>query len=262
MSASKLMYSSPGPKNQSAISFAGDRDRALSPSRAKISQYLKSSQISNIQLMKTRHLKKKFLNKSLKFQKIKPQSSNKEMNLNLSCQKNNYKKWRKELKKEDYQRDQKLRNKDLKLLETNQGKELQSEKVNRKDYQQKITKTTDDRVYSLRVDIARQKNIEKKQKKRMLKKLEIEFYNYRRKLRKEGNQQVIKRLGDSILKLQEILTTEKNQREAAQTQMFKMLDEVISYLNGELNAEKMKGKRQRRALKILLIKHAIELEIH
>lgn len=62
----------------------------------------------------------------------------------------------------------------------------------------------------------------------MLRKLEIEFYNYKKKqrrkedkgilyqellFREESNQSTIKRLGDSVLKLQEILTTEKKSRE-------------------------------------------------
>lgn len=51
--------------------------------------------------------------------------------------------------------DEKLRSKDLKGLEGFLNKELQTEKVNRKDYEIKIIKNTDDRVYSLRLDLAR-----------------------------------------------------------------------------------------------------------
>lgn len=51
--------------------------------------------------------------------------------------------------------DEKLRTKDLKGLEGFLGKELQTEKINRKDFEVKIIKNTDDKVYSLRLDLAR-----------------------------------------------------------------------------------------------------------
>ncbi|CAD8049123.1 unnamed protein product [Paramecium primaurelia] len=82
MSASKSMYSSSEPKSQSAISYGSDRDRALSLSRTKISQL--SQKLSNHQnsidqdqviyhLFILNSLKKKLMNKRLKFQRTKQQ---------------------------------------------------------------------------------------------------------------------------------------------------------------------------------------------
>jgi hypothetical protein len=48
-----------------------------------------------------------------------------------------------------------LRSKDIKGLEGFLNRELQQEKINRKDFEGKIVKNTDDKVYSLRLDLAR-----------------------------------------------------------------------------------------------------------
>ncbi|CAD8131973.1 unnamed protein product [Paramecium octaurelia] len=247
MSASKLMYSSPGPKNQSAVSYGGDRDRALSPSRAKISQL--TEKLSNLQhsIDEDQAFKKETFEQKVKIleDKVTKQQQNDESKFKLL--KEQLSKVEEGAQNEKIIResgDEKLRTKDLKGLEAYLGKELQGEKVNRKDYEQKIVKNTDDRVYSLRLDLARQKKYREETEEKNAQEigdrvlqLQEEVEEERRQ-REEQNQQTIKRLGDSILKLQEILTTEKKQREIAQAQMFRMLDEMNAYLNGELNAEK------------------------
>ncbi|CAK56334.1 unnamed protein product (macronuclear) [Paramecium tetraurelia] len=247
MSASKLMYSSPGPKSQSAVSYGGERDRALSPSRAKISQL--NEKLSNLQhsINEDQAIKKETFEQKVKIleDKVTKQQQSDESKFKLL--KEQLSKVEEGAQNEKIIResgDEKLRTKDLKGLEAYLGKELQGEKVNRKDHEQKIIKNTDDRVYSLRLDLARQKKYREETEEKNAQEigdrvlqLQEEVEEERRQ-REEQNQQTIKRLGDSILKLQEILTTEKKQREIAQAQMFRMLDEMNAYLNGELNAEK------------------------
>ncbi|CAK84945.1 unnamed protein product (macronuclear) [Paramecium tetraurelia] len=250
MSASKLMYSSPRPKNQSAVSYGGDRDRALSPSRAKISQL--TEKLSNLQhsidedqafKKETFEQKVKILedkNDESKFKLLKEQLSKVEEGAQNE----------KIIRESD---DEKLRTKDLKGLEAYLGKELQGEKI--------IKKLTIEFIF--RLDQARQKKYREETEEKYAEEIGDRVLQLQEEVeeergqREEQYQQTIKRLGNSILKLQEILTTEKKQREIAQAQMFRMLDEMNVYLNGELNAEKMRERLLNKPSSIQLTKLVI-----
>ncbi|CAD8147140.1 unnamed protein product [Paramecium pentaurelia] len=233
MSTSKLMYSSPAPKTQSAISYGSDRDRALSLRRAKISQL--SEKLSNLQhsIDEDQTFKKETFEQKFKVfedKAIKQQQGDE----------SKFKLLKEQLQKvEERGQNEKIiiENQNFNILELNLRKEIQSEKINRKDYEQKLLKLQmKESIVQDQIQLDK-KNIEKKQKKRMLKKLEIEFYNYRRMLKKkedQGKKEIRKSI--SYKKIRRF--NKKNREKTAQSQMFRMLDKMNSYLNGELNAEK------------------------
>jgi len=49
--------------------------------------------------------------------------------------------------------------------------------------------------------------------------------------REEGNEKLSKKIGDEMVKFQQILSGEKQQREDIQAKMFRMLEEMNSRLN-------------------------------
>ncbi|CAD8180437.1 unnamed protein product [Paramecium octaurelia] len=247
MSASKIFYS-PSRSNVNASNVqAYGGDRALSPSRAKISQL--SEKLSNLQhqIDEDQAFKKETFESKIKILEDRATKQAQGDDSKFKLLKEQLQKVEEGAQNEKIIReagDEKLRSKDLKGLEGFLNKELQSEKINRKDFEGKIIKNTDDKVYSLKLDLARQKKYREETEEKnaqeigdRILQLQEEVEEERRQ-REQQNQNTIKRLGDSILKLQEILTTEKKQREQAQGQMFRMLDEMNHYLNSELTSEK------------------------
>ncbi|CAD8067546.1 unnamed protein product [Paramecium primaurelia] len=242
MSSSKILYS----PSRSNVNISG-ADRALSPSRAKISQL--SEKLSNLQhqVDEDQAFKKETFENRVKLLEDKATKQSQADDSKFKLLREQLQKIEEGAQNEKIIRetgDEKLRSKDLKLLEGFLGKELQNEKINRKDYEVKIIKNTDEKVYSLKLDLARQKKYREETEEKnsqeigdRVLQLQEEVEEERRQ-REEQNQNTIKKLGDSILKLQEILTNEKKQRESAQGQMFRMLDEMNNYLNHELQNEK------------------------
>lgn len=87
--------------------------------------------------------------------------------------------------------DERTRTKDLKAIDQELGRQLAFEKQARKDYELKVLKGTDDRVYQFRLELARQK-----------------------KTREEMEERNAQDLGDKVLGLQEEVEDERRQRYA------------------------------------------------
>ncbi|CAD8152009.1 unnamed protein product [Paramecium pentaurelia] len=200
-STSKLIYSSPGPKTQSIISLGGDRDRTLSPSRAKISQL--SEKLSNLQdsIDEDQAFKKDTFEQMVQVlldKAIKKQQRDEQKFKLLKEQLQNVEEGAQSEKIIRESGDEKLRPKYLKGLELVLGQELQL-----------------------------QKQIEKIMNKKQRKLQMIEFtvldqIQPDKKVQKRNRRKNAQEIGDRILQLQEEVEEERRLREQEINKLLKV----------------------------------------
>lgn len=168
MSSKKSNAMSPPPRNFNSSAII-ERDRAVSPTRAKISQL--NERLSNIQLQvdDDKTIKKETFESKLKLLDEKVTKTSQTDDAKFKVLREQLVKIQDTITNEKVHRDaqdEKARTKDLKALDLCLQKELTIDRQNRKDYETRIVKQTDERAYQFRLDLARSKKAREEQEER------------------------------------------------------------------------------------------------
>jgi len=134
--------------------------------------------------------------------------------------------------------------KEIKLVENNIMLEVDSDKQSHREIQDRILQKTDEKVYGLRLDAAKeQKKIDEAVERQtqqiidqlagLRQDLEVE-----RRSREENTEVLVSRLEEEINRFEEALDTERKVREETENVLFRMLEDINTKLQSEINKEK------------------------
>ena len=148
--------------------------------------------------------------------------------------------------------------KEFKFIQNSTEIEVNTEKRALRESEMKLTKTIDEKFYSLRLDLAKEKKLRES--------LAIEFFDdvedkiaevkneidYLNKTRNENHESLLKRLSHEINSFHQLLAEERKKRKDMHNQLLKMISDIQRKISTEIEHERSEREDTQESLIKLL----------